>query len=294
MSTPYAKRRRLNEATKTLHKPFKSPFKTPSKSVTSSDPPSSDPSDLVIPDPAYVFPVLNTARSNDVQPLPTPARPEESPATPAPPTARTSRSLVSRSITSTPSRSLPKKTPSKPSLTREIVQLRSDIQILSQAERLATSTEDDNLIVLIDKWRTASRAAAEELFGSTRDRVNRMGGVGAWKEREKEAQERTQKWDQEERQAQVEAERERLEEAKEKGEVVDEAYDKYADMTEDKVEEEEEKYKVADDDVSQDSLGDWSRDANGKQSFTMDMMLKTLNIDLGLIGYSKEAQRWDG
>jgi len=25
----------------------------------------------------------------------------------------------------------------------------------------------------------------------------------------------------------------------------------------------------------------------------MDMMLKTLNIDLALIGYSKEAQRWD-
>lgn len=30
------------------------------------------------------------------------------------------------------------------------------------------------------------------------------------------------------------------------------------------------------------------------QSFTMDMMLKTLNIDLQLIGYNKEAQRWDG
>jgi len=26
----------------------------------------------------------------------------------------------------------------------------------------------------------------------------------------------------------------------------------------------------------------------------MDMMLNTLNIDLKLIGYNKEAQRWDG
>jgi len=26
----------------------------------------------------------------------------------------------------------------------------------------------------------------------------------------------------------------------------------------------------------------------------MDMMLETLNIDLKLIGYNKEAQRWDG
>lgn len=130
------------------------------------------------------------------------------------------------------------------------MQLRSEIQILSQAERLATSTEDEDLIVLIDRWRTASRAAAEELFGSTRDRVNRMGGVGAWKEREKEAKERTRKWDQEEREAQMEAERERLEEAKENGEAVYEAYDKYADMTEENDEKEEEKLKAADDDVS--------------------------------------------
>jgi hypothetical protein len=30
------------------------------------------------------------------------------------------------------------------------------------------------------------------------------------------------------------------------------------------------------------------------QTFTMDMMLKALNVDLDLIGYNKEAQRWDG
>jgi Swi5-dependent recombination DNA repair protein 1 len=77
--------------------------------------------------------------------------------------------------------------------------------MLTQAQTLATSTKDDDLVVLIDKWRTASRAAAEELFGSTRDRVNRMGGVGAWKEREKESKERQMQWDKEE----MEAEREK-------------------------------------------------------------------------------------
>ena len=50
--------------------------------------------------------------------------------------------------------------------------------MLTQAHALATSTTDDELINLIDIWRVASRAAAEELFGSTRDRVNRMGGGG--------------------------------------------------------------------------------------------------------------------
>jgi len=128
------------------------------------------------------------------------------------------------------------------------MQLRNEIQMLTQAQTLATSTKDDDLVVLVDKWRTASRAAAEELFGSTRDRVNRMGGVGAWKERERESKERQLKWDQEE----MEAEREKMEEAKENGEVSEETYDRYAEMDGErqKAEEDKETFKGADDDVS--------------------------------------------
>lgn len=126
------------------------------------------------------------------------------------------------------------------------MQLRNEMQILSQAHTLATSTKDDDLVVLIDKWRTVSRAVAEELFATTRDKVNRMGGIGAWKAREKEGKERQLQWDKEER----EAERERLEEARENGEIGDDAYDKYAEMAEEPtVEKEEETFKAADDDV---------------------------------------------
>lgn len=32
--------------------------------------------------------------------------------------------------------------------------------------------------------------------------------------------------------------------------------------------------------------------ADAEQSFTMDMMLKTLNIDPEMIGWDKEGQRW--
>lgn len=163
--------------------------------------------------------------------------------------------------------------PSKPSAAREIMQLRNEIQMLTQAQSLATSTKDDDLVGLIDRWRAASRAAAEELFATTRDRVNRMGGVGAWQQRERESKERQKKWDQEE----LDAERNKMEEAMENGDISDEAYERYAEMSEDKVEEDEPSSCGADDD-----------------SFTMDMMLKTLNIDLDLIGYNKEAQRWEG
>ncbi|KAJ4375552.1 hypothetical protein N0V86_007085 [Didymella sp. IMI 355093] len=271
MSTPQAKRRRLNDATNTLKKPFKSPFRTPLRPNIGSDPPSSDPPDVSTPARSALYPTLDT-----VPEIPTsaPVPPKAVAITPAPPQPRFTKPLAARTSLATPSRSAPKKTPSKPSLTRELMQLRNEIQILTQAEALATSAKDDDLQVLIDRWRTASRAAAEELFGSTRDRVNRMGGVGAWIEREKEAKERTMKWDLEEK----EAERERMEEAKENGEVDDEVYDRYAEMADEQGENEEEDNvpKAADDD-----------------SFTMDMMLKTLNIDLKLIGYNKEAQRWD-
>jgi Swi5-dependent recombination DNA repair protein 1 len=169
------------------------------------------------------------------------------------------------------------------------MQLRNEMQILSQAHALATSTKDDDLVILIDKWRTVSRTVAEELFATTRDKVNRMGGVGAWKAREKEGKERQLQWDKEER----EAEREKMDVARENGELDDEAYDKYAEMAEENGEQkEEETFKAADDDVSRLELL-FVSGIDVPQSFTMDMMLKTLNIDLQLIGYNKEAQRWD-
>ncbi|RMZ67425.1 FAD dependent oxidoreductase [Pyrenophora seminiperda CCB06] len=280
MSTPQAKRRRLNEATKTLQKPFKSPFRTPLKPGIGDDPPSSDPHEIhasvqKTPKTALVTTRNIASSGNGQHQSASAAVSGQVPGTPVASKPRISKPLVSRPNISTLSRVASKKTPSKPSLTREMMQLRNEIQMLTQAQTLATSTKDDDLVVLVDKWRTASRAAAEELFGSTRDRVNRMGGVGAWKEREKESKERQLKWDQEE----MEAEREKMEEAKENGEVSEETYDRYADMDgeREKVEEEKETFKGADDD-----------------SFTMDLMLKTLNIDLKLIGYSKEAQRWDG
>lgn len=72
--------------------------------------------------------------------------------------------------------------------------------------------------------------------------------MGAWKEREKEAKERTMKWDLEEKQA----ERDRMEEARENNEIGDEAYDRYTEIAEEQGNygEEDGTMKAADDDVS--------------------------------------------
>jgi Swi5-dependent recombination DNA repair protein 1 len=249
MSTPQAKRRRLNDAVKTLHKPFKSPFRTPLKPGIGSDPPSSDPPEIGTPVVTSAQAVPSRVTANSEAPI---ALSKPSPATPAPALPRASKPLPSRLSFHTPSRGLIKKAPTKPSLTRDIMQLRNEMQILSQAQTLATSTKDDDLVDLVDKWRTVSRTVAEELFATTRDKVNRMGGVGAWKTREKEGKERQVQWDKEERQA----EREKMEEARENGEIEDEAYDKYAEMADENggEEKEEETFKAADDDVSKDSV----------------------------------------
>jgi Swi5-dependent recombination DNA repair protein 1 len=287
MSTPQAKRRRLNEAAKTLNKPFKSPFRTPLRPGIGSDPPSSDPPEVNAP---LATPASDLRYHSSTDGAQSAALPKQPPSTSVSSQPRSYRPLPSRPSFSTASRAPSKKAPTKPALTREIMQLRNEMQILSQAHTLATSSKDDDLVVLIEKWRTVSRTVAEELFATTRDKVNRMGGVGAWKAREREGKERQQQWDKEER----EAEREKMEKARENGEMGDEAYDKYAEMTEDNGEgKEEETFKAADDDVSR-SYATSLLDTNMPQSFTMDMMLKTLNIDLELIGYNKEAQRWDG
>ncbi|PVH97486.1 hypothetical protein DM02DRAFT_81399 [Periconia macrospinosa] len=260
MSTPLAKRRRLDEASKTLHKPFKSPFRTPVKPIVGSDPPSSDPPDPKAPEPANVTstPAPNIAKG------------------PVPHLANAATPSLSRPKLNPATRKSGTRTPSKPSLTREIMQLRNDIHILNQAHALVTSSKEQDMLVLIDRWKAASRAAAEEVFATTRDRVNRMGGVGAWQEREREQKEWRMKADREE----MEAERGRLEEAKENGEIAEETFEEYERAHESEKlndADEAETFKAAPDD-----------------SFTMDMMLKTLNIDLELIGYNKELQRWDG
>jgi Swi5-dependent recombination DNA repair protein 1 len=130
-------------------------------------------------------------------------------------------------------------------VTHELIQLRADIQILEQAHTLATSTKDEDLSRLIDTWRTATRAVAEELFASTRDRVNGMGGVAAWRDREKEQKEWRTKWD-----------REEMESAREKAAANNEGADDREVETYDErdveghEEEQEEKTSGKDDDVS--------------------------------------------
>lgn len=108
-------------------------------------------------------------------------------------------------------------------LEKELKGVIEELDTAEQARKIEAESEkknpdgeiDEELIELIEKWKGASRLAAEELFGKVRDRVNRyalhaglqvwtmltrfrMGGPRAWKEMQKKQAENQNSWDQEE------------------------------------------------------------------------------------------------
>lgn len=168
MSTPAAKRRRIDDASKTLCKPFRSPFKTPFKSpVKAQD--------------GTTTPVQNTTPSAK---LVLSSNPPKLPNTPLN-LNRTPR-LVSRKkqFSSPVSTAVLNADPAiapllrtQRDLERDLRALKEELDTAEQARKIERETKDGEvdgeLKVLIEKWRGASREAAEEMFGKVRDRVNR-------------------------------------------------------------------------------------------------------------------------
>ena len=68
-------------------------------------------------------------------------------------------------------------------LLSQLSSFRQQLDIAQQAVKLTQSKQDIELQNLITKWKSTSRDAAEEVFRNARDKINRMGGVGAWRER---------------------------------------------------------------------------------------------------------------
>jgi Swi5-dependent recombination DNA repair protein 1 len=174
MSTPAAKRRRIDAAS-TLSKPFRSPFKTPFKSPLKTVPPATTQSNVPTP--------LKTSFSNENE---LPVLSDKPPNLPS----------------STPNRARAKKTFSCPvsaavlnadpaiapllkaqrELERQLKEVKEELEQAEQARKIERDSRktdpdaeiDGELLVLVDKWKGASRLAAEELFGKVRDRVNRF------------------------------------------------------------------------------------------------------------------------
>lgn len=129
---------------------------------------------------------------------------------------------------------------------------------------------------LVGRWRDASRAAAEELFGFVRARVEGMGGARAWRE--------SRRWQWQGGFGRDEVEGVSSREGGE-GEGV----------------EEEEEGLNGEEEVSSRQRGEMNSQADTfshlffssrAQGFTMLMMLKSLNIDPDVLGYDAVEDKW--
>jgi Swi5-dependent recombination DNA repair protein 1 len=178
---PAAKRRRLDGA---LHKPFKSPLRAPlntSANPSVASPLSQEP--LKVSDEATAFP-------KNASFTVTPVRKEF---------ASKSSLAVRQSFPTDPYNLQATQTSQKEVRRLELLSIkyRQENETLNQALAILQSTKSAELKALTEKWRSAARLAAEEVFAGARDKVNRMGGMGAWRERENERKGFADAWEQE-------------------------------------------------------------------------------------------------
>jgi hypothetical protein len=178
--------------------------------------------------------------------------------------------------------------------------LRSELDIVQQASRIEASNKDQELQGLIEKWKAVSQEAAEELFAAAREKVLRMGGVEVWRDRMKKKREiwyeegegsgrRDGNEDEDEGEDEGELEKRRAE-------VLDQLdYDpENIDAVDDRTKKKKRKRGRSggrEEDLDADRTEDES-DNDDDNSFTMDMMLKSLNVELAVIGFDKVNQRW--
>jgi hypothetical protein len=202
------------------------------------------------------------------------------------------------------------------SLELQIRAVRNEIDTLSQAQRLSASSRDAELEELAAKWKAAAQSVAEEVFGTVKERVCRMGGVQAWRESEKRkfdhvhgigefAEKDAAPGVDDDEDCEFDSQGEELpeEEAdwrksekrrirKEREEAMEGAGGEV-----DAGESGEKRELVwqepgQDDDVSVQCYRSVNMILTLLQEFTIDMMLRSLNIDLDVIGYDKVAQKW--
>ncbi|KAB8247189.1 hypothetical protein BDV35DRAFT_352027 [Aspergillus flavus] len=272
------KRRRVESAASALSKPFKSPLRRPPQVSETKHEALSKEEKNVAPRPSLKH---NNADINDARTLPVISSSPSSAHALAYTIPTSPSSLESRKRKAQINHLTASKKPvfSDPvildlqkqerALQSRLAILRSELDTAQQALQLESSSKDADLQSLITKWKSVSQSAAEEVFSGAQERVARMGGIKAWRERMKN---NNAQWEQEEMETwygSAEAEGADVDE--------DELEARKAEMLRGRKKshnEERENKEVED------------------EEFTMDFMLKTLNIDLKVIGYDKAHQIW--
>ncbi|KAF3921602.1 hypothetical protein AA313_de0206264 [Arthrobotrys entomopaga] len=294
-SVPAIKRRRLNSSvTSKLTRPFKSPLKvnnavhnraTGSGGIPRKYPPSTPPRKTTVPHTPFRpinVDAEETEESEEVSPVKAALLPsvtkrplKPTPKSSNPPFRSSFRGNTRFNLSSPASNST--KDPYILSLEKKHMQLKNAVEEAkkrleesAQALRIEESGEDEKLEELIVKWRQAAQSAADHMFSGAEQRFARMGGMAAY--REMQNRKSGGGWgfadeDPEEglTEDQKEARRQAMYEA---------GFDELSEL-----------------EKSQTQMKNKSLKDDGDQ-FTMDMMLKSLNIDIDIMGYDKTTQGW--
>ncbi|MCJ1311053.1 hypothetical protein MMC25_004723 [Agyrium rufum] len=267
MSTPDAKRRRLNESAKKLARPFKSPLRSEVKKPDTIGP------SIVVPPSAQTSNLPFEGGRHPRNDTSTPIGKEGDQSQPEDP-PRSSATAANGSLPSLQSRHT--------ALLRDLNKLRSDLDTATQALKIESSHKDVELHRLVTLWKKASQQAAEELFAGCKDRVNRMGGVGAWMEKSRE-RERGGGWA---------GGWEDVREAKKGGaddsEDVDGDGEEVGKAEKEEMDEMQEERERGESNEIRKEEDKWDEDGG----FTMDMMLRSLGIETTIVGFDVEGQRW--
>jgi Swi5-dependent recombination DNA repair protein 1 len=176
MSTPAAKRRRIDAASQTLSKPFRSPFKSPLKSIPSNDSTATPSQSSKASTAKTSISVLSDATKTPSLPAPT--------TSPAPTSTPRQKKTFSSPVLTTALNADPDIAPllrAQRELEKQLREVNEELDAAEQARKIETESRkkdqegeiDGELVELIEKWKGASIQAAEELFGKVRDRVNR-------------------------------------------------------------------------------------------------------------------------
>lgn len=186
MSSPLSvKRRRVEDNTTRLAKPFRSPLRS-SSSVSQTK----DNNHNLIPTPYLPSTLAHSTFAYSSIPE-TPTKVERAPSTAKP---KSTPVRKQHAFATSSKRTDPDEFAAQRAITKLELQIRSvknEVDALKQANQVSSTDTDAELEILVQKWRIASQTAAEELFGTVKERVNRMGGVAAWRESEKNKYDRS-------------------------------------------------------------------------------------------------------
>jgi hypothetical protein len=181
MSTPAAKRRRIDAASQTLSKPFRSPFKTPLKAPVKAAASQDSTTATAQTNTPLAVKNTNSLLSN---PAKTPRLPASSIAFATPNRSAPAEKSFSSPIRAAALNADPGIAPllrAQRELEKKLREVKGELDTAEQARKIEAESAkkdpdveiDGELLQLIEKWKAASRQAAEELFGKVRDRVNR-------------------------------------------------------------------------------------------------------------------------